>query len=79
MKINDFFSSSDLSLVTTISLFYPIDCVDRTDPSRIRFQFRRKEGIDQLIESFWRNELKISPLTYYNQLKLIKTRIYSKE
>lgn len=76
MTINNYFSSCDLSLVTTISLYYPIDCLDRSCPPKVLFLFKRDSDLDKLVEAYWKDELRISPQTFFNQLKIIKARIY---
>lgn len=76
LSTNDIYSSSDLALVTTISLFYPVEAIDRRNPSKAQFIFKRDEQLDQLIEAYWHGELKVNPASYFNQLKIIKTRLY---
>jgi len=76
LKLKDFYQSSDLALVCTISLWYPIDTIDRTNPRKATFLFKRDEKLDELLESYWRRELKIEPQAYFNQLKAIKARLY---
>lgn len=75
-KIHNYFSSSDLALVTTISLWYPIDTIDRQNPRKAIFLFKRDEGFDELLESYWKQRLKVEPQAYFNQLKAIKSRLY---
>jgi len=77
--IQDYYLTSDLALSATISLWYPLDCVDKTDPQKVTFIFKRDDNLDQLIESFWRGSLKVEPQMYFNQLKAIKSRIYARE
>lgn len=79
MKITDLsvtFKTSDLALATTISLWYPIELIDRTNPSRALFLFKKDEGMDRLVASFWKRELKIEPQNFFGQLKIIKSRLY---
>lgn len=78
LRVNDYWATSDLALATAISLFYPIEVIDRTtNPRKAQFLFKREgENLDQLIEAYWKNELKVSPLVYFNQLKIIKARLY---
>jgi len=73
---NDYYVTSDLALAATISLWYPLEAIDRTNPYKSQFMFMRSENLDELIEAFWRNELKVNPLAYFNQLKNIKTRLH---
>lgn len=74
---NNLYSTSDLALATAISLWYPLDAIDRTqDLHKAHFLFKRDAQLDQLIEAYWRGELKVNPQTYFNALKNIKARLY---
>jgi len=77
LKLSDYFSSSDLALVCTISLWYPIDAIDRQNPRKACFRFKRDKKFDELIKAYWERALKIEPQEYFNQLKAIKARLYS--
>lgn len=75
---NDYYSTSDLAMVTAITLFFPIEAIDRTqDTRKAYFWFRKSRELDQLIEAYFRGELKVSPALYFQQLKIIKARLYS--
>lgn len=76
LKINDYYSTSDLALATAISLYFPIEVIDRSNPHKALFLFKKDEGLDQLIEAYWRKELPIDVSTYFNQLKNVKARLY---
>lgn len=77
--INDYFTTSDLALTTAISLCFPIDVIDKQNPRKVSFLFKREEKLDELIEAYWKRELKIEPQQYFNQLKAIKARLYSEK
>jgi len=79
LKLKDFYQSSDLALVCTISLWYPIEAIDKTNPTKAVFLFKRDESLDRLIEAYWRRELKVEPQAYFAQLKAIKARLYSEK
>ncbi len=79
LKLKDYYSTSDLALATAISLWYPIDAIDRQNPRKAIFLFKRDEKFDELIEVYWKRELKVEPQTYFNQLKAIKARLYSEK
>lgn len=70
---------SDLTLATTISLYFHIIATDRTNPPRVMFIFERTPELDQLVKRFWRKEITVEPQAFANQIKNIKTRIYSGE
>lgn len=73
------FKTSDLTLATTLSLYFPIVATDRTNPPRVMFVFDRTPELDRLVERFWRKEITVDPQTFANQIKNLKTRIYSGE
>lgn len=80
LEEKDFYRTADLALATAISLFYPIEAIDRNSSFRKAFFiFRRETSLDELIESYWRGELKVEPQAYFNQLRIIKARLYSEQ
>ncbi len=76
LKIDDYYSTSDLALATALSLSYPIEVIDRTNPHKAQFLFRRDENLEPLITSYWKGELKVNPAIYFQQLKIVKARLY---
>jgi len=77
LEEKDFFRSHDLALSATIFLFYPLEAIDRENPHRAEFLFRRDPALDELVQSYWRGELKVNPAAYFNALRVIKARLYS--
>lgn len=78
-NLNDYYATSDLGLATTLSLFYSLEAIDRTNPHKAQFLFKRSENLNQLIEAFWKKEIKVDPQTYFAQLKVLKARLYANE
>jgi hypothetical protein len=74
---NEKFSTADLALATAISLFHPLEAIDReSNPRKAQFVFKRDAGLDELITSYWRRELKVGPQAYYDAMRTIKGRLY---
>ncbi len=73
----NYYSTSDLSLATSISLFYPLESIDKKNPYKAEFLFKRDDSLDKLIEAYWKRELKVEPQAFFAQLKFIKSRLYS--
>lgn len=73
---NGFYRTSDLALATVISLSHQIEAVDRKNPRRADFLFQRNERLDEIIEKYWDGKLKIEPQAFFNQLRIIKSRLY---
>jgi hypothetical protein len=76
---NDLYFTSDLSLCTTISLFFPIEDIDRSNPRKAVFVFQKTPELEKLIDEYFRNEIKVSPQVYFNQLRAVKARLYANE
>lgn len=78
--VNKYFETSDLGLAAAlVTASYPVDCLDKHDSSKVKFLFVREEGMDEIIQLYWANELRLSLLAYFNNMKMLKNRIYSNE
>ncbi len=72
------YQTTDLSIATTLSLFYPIVEIDATkNAKRVEFTFAHTKELDNLINQYWQGKLKVEPASYFNQLKILKGRIYN--
>lgn len=76
LSVNEYFQTTDLSLAGVISLYYPLEFVDRTNFQKAQFVFKRDENLDKLVDSYWRSELSVEPQHYFAQLRFIKSRLY---
>ena len=72
----DFYRTADLALASAIFLFYPLETLDKQNPRKAQFLFRHSEGLNQIVEQFWKGELKVEPQAYFNALRIIKARLY---
>jgi hypothetical protein len=72
----DLYRTSDLACASALSLFVPLQDVDKSDPRRAQFIFNRNKGLDTLIEEFRKGELSVEPRAYFDQIKALKTRLY---
>ena len=79
LKENDFYRTADLALSGVIFLFYPLEAIDKQNPRKAQFLFKRDAGLDELIESYWRGELRVDPQAYFNALRQVKARLYGEE
>ncbi len=72
----DIYQTSDLCLAATLAISYPIEAVDKTNPRKVIFIFKRDSNLNNLLDEYWRQTLKVVPQDLFNQLKNLKTRIY---
>ena len=73
----ELYRTSDLALATTLSLFLPLNGLDRSNPRRIQFLFVKTIKLEALVQRYWEGTLKVEPQKFFNQLKIIKARLYS--
>lgn len=79
MYEDEYYSTTDLALTAALSIYYPIDSIDRVNPQKVLFIFKRDTSLDEFIQAYWRQEIKVEPQMYFNQLKLIKARLYGEK
>lgn len=77
MQEEMFYHTSDLALATVLSLSYPIEATDKSNPRKAQFIFRRDKNLDALIEDYWRGEVRVEPQVFFQQLRGMKARIYN--
>jgi len=73
------YRTNDLALATLISLYYPVEAIDHENVRKAFFLFLRDEKLDRLIEDYWRGTIRVEPKSYFDQLRQLKSRIYSRE
>ena len=78
IKLDDYYKTSDLALAAAISLWYPVEVIDRENPQKAEFLFKREVWLDEVVEFFWNKELQVDALGYFNQLKVLKARLYER-
>jgi len=71
--------TSDLALATTLSLYFSIEEIDRSNPRKAVFVFKRSSKLETLVDSYFSNEFKISPQTFFNQLREVKDQLYAEK
>ncbi|MDD5626002.1 MAG: DUF5659 domain-containing protein [Patescibacteria group bacterium] len=60
-----------------ISVGFELISLDKQDPHKVLFIFKRKVGIDKAINDYFSNKLKVAARSLFDNIKMIKNRIYS--
>jgi len=77
LQEKDYFKSSDICLCSALCCYgYQIEAVDRQSPSKANFLIKRNERLDELMQLYFTHQLTVEPLSFFNFMKEIKTRIY---
>lgn len=73
-----YFTTYDLGLAAAlIATGFTIDYSDNMNPRKVQFAFKRRSGLDAVIQNYWANTCQIDAQTYFNAIKTLKNRIYS--
>ena len=76
---NKDFRTADLSLCGTLCVLkFVVEEVDKVSPHRSVFVFAASDELRDAVDRYWRGELRVEPQDYFNQLKIIKARIYER-
>ncbi len=51
--------------------------LNRTNPRKVLFIFRREKNIDETANAYFADQLKLNVRSYFDQLKALKNRLYS--
>jgi len=70
--------SYDLGLsATLVSTGCELVALDKTNPHKVQFIFKKTVDIDKKIEDYWSNNLLIPARSLFDNAKMLKNRIYS--
>ena len=53
--------------------------LDRANPHKVRFIFRREVGIEKVADDFWSDRLEQKSRSFWDNIKNLKNRLYSDE
>lgn len=74
---NDYYQSSDFCLASTlVSLGFNVCNLDKSNPQRINFGFTDTTELRQSIDLYWKKQIKVPPLDFYNAQRHIKALMY---
>jgi len=74
---DQYFQSSDLALVACLSLSFPIESIDRSNPRKAVFCFKKSQELNERVQAYWRGETKVETRAYFDELRRIKARLYA--
>lgn len=55
---------------------YELKGLDKENPNKIKFILFRKEGLDEAINSYWNDALIVSARSFFENLRMLKTRLF---
>jgi len=72
----NYYTTSDLALAVILSLSFQVDHLDKSNPKKVQFFFKKDPKMDELIEKYWKKLLRVEPSQYFYQIRTIKNLIY---
>lgn len=78
LNVSEQFITYDLGLAASlVSLGYTLWDIEKTDPKKSQFIFKRDEHIDKMIDKYWDGTLTLSARSLFDNQKMLKNRLYS--
>lgn len=72
------YSTADLGFCAAlVCLGLELIELDRSNPRKVRFVFDNSSDVSRYEADFWSDRLSINPRAYFDNLKMLKARIYS--
>lgn len=76
----DVMAVSDLGCAAAlVTADFSLLTLDRTNPRKVRFIFRREAGIEKIADNFWSDNLEQKSRSFWDNIKNLKNRLYSDE
>ena len=76
----DSYSTFDLgNAAALVTAGFELFDLDRTNPRKVRFIFRRETEIEKVAEDFWSDRLEQKSRLFWDNIKNLKNRLYSDE
>lgn len=73
------YKTTDLGLVAAFACFevYPQDIEKKGNRCVFKFQYEDKKDLDDFIDGYWNNKIQVPPRKYFDNLKMLKSRIHT--
>lgn len=74
----NYFYTYDLGCSAALtSVGFELVGLDKENPRKVRFMFAKKVGIDEAVGEYWSDKLQVNARTLFDNVKMLKNRIYS--
>ncbi|HUD03117.1 MAG TPA: DUF5659 domain-containing protein [Candidatus Paceibacterota bacterium] len=74
------FTTFDLGVsAALLCIGFELQAVDRADPRKALFVFKREDGIEDFANQYFTDQLEVKARSFFDALKALKNRLYSSE
>ncbi len=78
--IDNEYSTSDLGCASYLHCCgFTLEALDRENPHRVQFCFRRDPGLDAACQAYFSGEAKVNPMALLMSQKMLKQRLYDEK
>lgn len=75
---DELWATFDLGCVAAIiGAGYKLVSLDKENPRKVQFIFRRSDGLIKVVDNYWADRLIVKARTFFDTIKMLKNRIYS--
>lgn len=60
-----------------ISAGFELVSLEKSNPRKVQFIFRREVGIEKVVDDYWADRLEVKARAFFDNVKMLKNRIYS--
>ena len=79
-SIDEVFATTDLGIAAALlTAEFELLNLDKSDPRKVKFVFSRADGISKVADDFWSNRLEQRVRSFWDNIKVLKNRLYSNE
>ena len=73
-----FLSTFDLGAAASlVSAGFELVSLEKSNPKKVQFIFRREIGIEKVVDDYWANRLEVKARTFFDNTRMLKNRVYS--
>jgi hypothetical protein len=73
-----FYNTFDLGAAASlVTAGFVLAKLDKANPRKVQFIFRRDTGIEKVVDDYWTDELEVKARSFFDNIKMLKNRIYS--
>lgn len=75
--MRNMFVTTDFNTIVVLCYFdHKIETIDKENPKKVRFYFKKSKNLETILSKFWKKELLVEPIAFFSLIKEIKSRIY---
>ena len=75
---DEVFATFDLGCsAALITAGFELLTLDKANLRKVQFVFRRKVGIEKIVDDYWADRLEVKARSFFDNVKMLKNRIYS--